>query len=325
MREIAFFKANIGKWEEMDRLLLAKNQAKPDHLYNLYIQLNDDLSYAETNFPDSQTLAYLNQLTSRVHQRIYRNKKEKSGRIKHFWLVEFPALIFKYRKEMLISFIVFTVSCLIGAFSTAKDIDFVRIILGDDYVDKTLDNIEKGTPLGIYDSMEPLTMFLQITFNNVRVSFTVFAAGIVFSLASGFMLFYNGVMLGCFQYFFYAKNLLYISALTIWVHGTLEITSIVIAGGAGIALGNSFMFPGTYSRLASFQKTAKESVKIIVGLIPIFIIAGFLEGFVTRYSQISTFPASVIIALSLAGVLFYFIYYPYSLTKVRKHDSIREH
>ena len=122
-------------------------------------------------------------------------------------------------------------------------------------------------------------------------------------------------MLGTFQYFFYTKKLLYISALTIWVHGTIEIASIVIAGGAGIALGNSIMFPGTYSRLHSFQTTAKESVKIIAGLIPLFIVAGFLESFVTRYSHISVIPAIIIITISVVFLFLYFIYYPYKLHK----------
>jgi uncharacterized membrane protein SpoIIM required for sporulation len=313
MREISFFNKNEEKWGEFDTLLSTSGAISADELSDLYIKLTDDLAYAQTSYPGSKTEAYLNLLTGKVHERIYRNKKSAKSRIVRFFVDELPRIIYKQRNALLASLTVFTLSCLIGAFSTHIDEDFPRLIMGDQYVDMTIENIENGNPMGVYESMDAVPMFFYITFNNIRVSFFVFAVGIFFSVFTGFLLFKNGVMLGCFQYFFYTKKLLYISALTIWVHGTLEIASIVIAGGAGLALGNSFMFPGTYSRLHSFQTTAKESVKIIAGLIPIFIIAGFLECFVTRYSNVSIIPAIFIITLSVAFLLFYFIYYPYKL------------
>src|SRR5690606_15344093 len=100
-----------------------------------------------------------------------------------------------------------------------------------------------------------------------------------------YFLFYNGVMLGSFQYFFHQRGLLMESALTIWIHGTLEITAIVIAGGAGIVMGNSILFPGTYSRTESLMRGARRGVKIVLGMIPIFLVAAFLESFVTRLTD----------------------------------------
>lgn len=321
MREITFFNKGKNKWEEISVILSEKKTVSPDLLSDLFIQLTDDLAYAQSNYPDSKTTEYLNQLTADVHRRIFKNKKERFRRLIHFWVQELPLILYKHRKPLRTSLIVFLISCLIGAFSSYKDDTFVRLILGDQYVNQTLENIENGNPLGIYDSMSPFNMFVRITFNNIRVSFTVFAAGILFSIASGILLFYNGVMLGAFQYFFYAKKLLFISFATIWVHGALEITSIVVAGGAGIALGNSIVFPGTYSRLISFQRTASESIKIIIGLIPVFIVAGFLEGYVTRYSHVSTTPALIIIALSSLFVIYYFIYYPILLSKKQNNGK----
>lgn len=318
MKEINFFNKNEKKWGEIDALLSRSTHVSADKLSELYIELTDDLAYAQTNYKGSNTETYLNLLAGKVHQRIYKNKKNSTSRIGHFYKIEFPQIIYKHRKALFASLIIFTISCLIGAFSTHVDERFPRLIMGDQYVDMTIENIEKGNPMGVYESMDPVWMFFYITFNNIRVSFLVFVAGIFFSFPTAFLLFRNGIMLGCFQYFFYTKKLLYISALTIWVHGTLEIASIVIAGGAGLALGNSFMFPGTYSRLHSFQTAAKESVKIIIGLIPIFITAGFLEGFVTRYSNVSTIPALFIITLSIVFLIFYFIYYP---LKVKQNES----
>jgi uncharacterized membrane protein SpoIIM required for sporulation len=122
-------------------------------------------------------------------------------------------------------------------------------------------------------------------------------------------------MLGAFQYFFHIHDLLFESVLVIWIHGTLEISSIIIAGAAGITLGNSILFPGTYSRRISFMIGAKEGLKMIVSLIPIFITAGFLESFVTRHTGMPVFLSLTIIMGSLIFVIWYFVIYPSILNK----------
>ncbi|MCW8804808.1 MAG: stage II sporulation protein M, partial [Ignavibacteriaceae bacterium] len=105
------------------------------------------------------------------------------------------------------------------------------------------------------------------------------------------------------------------SILVIWIHGTLEISSIIIAGAAGLVLGNSILFPGTYSRLQSFRIGSKEGLKMIVSLIPIFIIAGFLESFVTRHTGMPVYLSLSIILGSLTFVIWYFLIYPAILYK----------
>src|SRR3546814_13017991 len=84
-------------------------------------------------------------------------------------------------------------------------------------------------------------------------------------------------MLGAFQFFFYQKGLLLTSVLSIWIHGTLEISAIIIAGSAGLVMGNSLLFPGTWSRLESFRRGARRGLKIVIGLVPVFITAALLE------------------------------------------------
>lgn len=319
MNSLVFFEKNRARWQEIETLLKSKGSVNPDVLSDMYILLNDDLAFAQTRFPNTKTCAYLNALTGHVHQRIYKNKKEKRQRFKTFWLTELPLLFYQYRKQLAASFIIFTLAALIGAVSAAKDENFVRLILGDAYVDQTLDNIAKGKPMSIYEREAETPMFLYITANNIRVSFLVFATGLFFSIGSGALLFFNGIMLGSFQYFFYSKGLLATSVLSIWVHGTLEITAIIIAGGAGIALGSGFMFPRTFPRLVSFQQSARDSVKIVIGLVPVFILAGFLEGFVTRHADVAPWLSVIIITGSLLFVTYYFLFYPNQLTK--KHGN----
>ena len=118
-------------------------------------------------------------------------------------------------------------------------------------------------------------------------------------------------MLGSFQYFFYSKNLGLASLLVIWLHGTIEITSIVIAGAAGLVLGNSILFPGTLPRKTAIFNAAKNGIKIVIGLVPLFLIAAFIESFFTRYTQMPTYLSATVLITSFAFVIWYFIIYPY--------------
>jgi uncharacterized membrane protein SpoIIM required for sporulation len=318
MREAVFLKSNNHKWKEFEELI-EKKQSNPDLLANLYIELTDDLAYAQTYYPQSQTVIYLNNLISKVHNLIYRNKKEQKSRLITFWTKELPLLLAGQQKYLLYSFIIFSIAVSIGAVSAAYDDSYVRLILGDGYVNMTIDNIEKGDPMGVYKGSGQSEMFLAITINNIKVSFLTFVMGIASSFGTGYILFQNGIMLGAFQYFFHTHDLLLTSALSIWIHGTLEISAIIIAGAAGIIMGNSVLFPGTYSRLDSFKHGARKGLKLIIGLVPIFIVAGFLEGFVTRHTQWPSYLKLFIIILSALFIMFYFVIYPIYLK--RKHAT----
>jgi uncharacterized membrane protein SpoIIM required for sporulation len=320
LKEITFLKQNADKWQQFESLITTKGGSDPDLMADLFIQLTDDLSYAKTNYPKAKTTQYLNSLAARVHQEIYKNKKEKKSRIITFWKYELPFIFKNSHKQLLYSFIIFGVAVLIGVVSSAYDDSFVRLILGDSYVNMTIENINKGDPMAVYKDMHQVTMFLGITLNNIYVAFDCFVWGIFFSFGTGYRLFGNGLMLGAFQYFFYARGLLLQSALVIWIHGTLEISAIVIAGCAGLTMGNSILFPGTYSRGASFVRGAKQGVKIAVGLVPIFITAGFLESFVTRYSQMPMWLSLSIIGSSFTFIVWYFIIYPIRLNNKSKKE-----
>jgi len=315
LREVTFLKKNADKWKQVEDFLSTKKSNNPDRLADLFIQLTDDLSYARTFYPQSKTSQYLNSLTARVHQAIYKSKKEKKQRFIQFWKVESPLLFYKHRKKIYTALVIFFISMVIGVISSAGDTGFVRLILGDSYVNMTLENIDKGDPMAVYKKMNGVDMFLGITFNNIRVSFLAFTGGLLLSFGTAWILLINGIMLGAFQYFFHFHGLLIKSVLVIWIHGTLEISAIIIAGAAGLTIGNSILFPGTYSRRNSFAIGAKEGMKMIVSLIPIFITAGFLESFVTRHTEMPAALSLFIILSSASFVVWYFIIYPKKLIK----------
>ncbi len=310
MKEARFIKLRKALWEQIDEQSLSGKQKEPDRLAEEYIALSDDLSYSRTFYPKSKTTAYLNEKASRLHQRIYKSKKESRSRFRQFWLEEIPREMYQARRSMVISLVMFLLATLIGAVSMKYNPDFARVILGDAYVNLTERNIAQNDPMAIYAMSRQDDMFMRITLNNIQVSFFVYVLGIFTPLLPISLLFRNGIMLGCFQYFFVQHGLFVVSAQAVWIHGTIEISSIIVAGGAGIHMGAGWLFPGTYKRIESFQRAAKSSVKIVAGLIPFFVIAGFLESFVTRY-YLNPAIGVPIIAASVGLVFWYFIYLPY--------------
>jgi uncharacterized membrane protein SpoIIM required for sporulation len=315
MRESAFVKRNKTRWEEFENVVKNQQNAPPDKLAELFIQITDDLSFSRTQYPESRTTQYLNSLASKIHGEIYKNKKEDKNRFILFWKEELPAVMLTVRKQLFYAFVIFIIAGVIGAVSAAYDDTFVRLVLGDSYVNMTLENIKNGNPTKVYSSSSEIEMFFLITRNNILVSFMIFIYGVFASLGTGLYLFYNALMVGTFIAFFYNENQLAQGLPVILLHGTIELTSIVIAAAAGFVMGNSILFPGTYSRLASFKVGAMKGLKIVIGLVPFFILAGFIESFITRYAFMHWSIKTAIIGLSAFLMIYYFILYPIQLKR----------
>ena len=311
MREGLFLKKNIDKWKKYQ----AETPSDPDEMANRFTDLVNDLGYSKTFYPHSRVTQYLNGLASNIYLSIYRNKKEETSRIVRFWKTELPLIVRKHHRSLLYAFCIFIFFAAIAAFSAAHDETFVRGVLGDQYIEMTEENIARGDPFGVYKSDNQLNMFFRIALNNVQVAFTCFVWGLSLSLGTVYMLFKNGVMVGAFQYFFFTKGLGWPSVLVIWIHGTLEISAIIISGAAGLILGNSLLFPGTLKRIESLRRGAKDGIKIMIGLVPIFITAAFFEGFVTRYSTMQIWLSIFILLVSVSFILWYFVIYPIRLQK----------
>ncbi|HEV8514018.1 MAG TPA: stage II sporulation protein M [Cyclobacteriaceae bacterium] len=314
MRETRFISQNKQKWQEAETLL--DNPVKdPEKLSNLFVQVVDDLSYSKTYYPNRSVRVYLNKIARQYFSIIYSQKKEKQNQFKLFWREELPQLILYSKRELLISLIVFLISMTIGIFSSIKDPQFVSTILGSSYVAMTEKNIANGDPMAVYKQSHQVDMFLGITFNNLMVAFRTYVLGIFLCIGTLASLLFNGVMVGSFQYFFLERGLLIESSLSIWLHGTLEISSIILAGGAGLTLGRGLIFPGTYSRLQSLQISGVRSLKLMLGIAPIFVLAAIIESFLTRYTDAPAFLKIALILLSAAFIIGYFVIYPWQKSK----------
>ncbi len=316
MREVAFIKNNKDKWLDFEKAIFGKQLKNPDELATLYTQLVNDLSYAQTYYPKSKTVLYLNNLAAKAFQKIYKTKRQETNRFIYFWKTEVPLIVYEYRRYVLYAFLVFLSFVAIGALSAEYDDAFVRLVLSDQYVNQTLENIEAGDPVAVYKSGSNWGSAFGITLNNLYVGILSFVYGIFGGIGTGYVLMENGIMLGAFQYMFQKEGVLWESVRGIWIHGAMEIFAIVIEGAAGFILGASLLFPKTYSRMTSFKLGVKNGVKILISTFPFTVAAGFLEGYVTRYSNTMPNWLSVGIILStLSLISFYYLIYPFIVNK----------
>lgn len=326
MREARFIKKNVEKWNRYQH----EETKDPDEMADRFITLLDDLSYAKTFYPKSKVTRWINGIAGTIYQSIYQNKKQDFSRIILFWKYELPLLFKKYHKVFLFSFLLFVAFVSVGVISSTNDPDYARQFFNHKvqpgYYDQTISSIQKGDPFGVYKDDNPFSMFVRIAFNNISVAFRTVIFGVLFGIGTILFMWTNGVMLGCFQYIFFSQGLGWQSVLVIWIHGTIEISSIVIASCAGIILGTGWLFPGTFTRKQSFLRAAKDAMKICISLIPFFIIAAFFESYVTHLMS-NTFqrnsvdiglpvPFSIMILVgSFYLVLWYFVLYPVRLSR----------
>jgi uncharacterized membrane protein SpoIIM required for sporulation len=319
MREVAFIKQNKQKWLDFEQAIIGKTKKNPDEMASLYIHLVNDLSYAQTYYPKSKTVVYLNYLASQIYQKIYKTKREEQNRLVYFFSVEVPLLVYQYRRYLLYAFILFFLTVGMGVLSAKYDDGLARLIMGDGYVNMTLENIEKGDPVAVYKSGSNWGGFIAITLNNLFVGVKCFIYGIFGGIGTFLVLFQNCMMLGTFQYFFYQHGVFWESVRGIWIHGSMEIFAIVIESACGFILGASILFPRTFSRLNSFKIGFKDSLKIFLSTIPFTIAAGMLEGFVTRYAlQMPNWLNVFIILGTLSLISFYFLIFPFIVHKKLK-------
>lgn len=320
MREAMFIKKNVEKWNNYQ----ATKTNDPDETAERFVTLLDDLSYSKTFYPHSQVTRWINGLAANIYQNIYKNKKEKYTRFFTFWKYELPLLFRKYHKILLFSFLLTMLFVVIGVWGSMKNEEFMRGALPPGYVDMTNDNIANGDPFGVYKTDNHFTMFVYIAINNISVALLMVIGGLSLGLWTLYSMWQNGLMLGAFQYMFFMHDLGMKSILVIWIHGTLEISSFIIASAAGLIISRSILFPATFSRAASFKKGIKDALKIMVILVPVFITAAFFESYIT-YLMSSTYDKAgkgmpawvsiVILFCSLCFMLWYFIIHPIRLHK----------
>ncbi|NPA43633.1 MAG: stage II sporulation protein M [Chlorobi bacterium] len=311
MREAAFIRKNREKWRRMEAKITGEEPSDAAELSRIFIHIMNDLSYARTYYPKSKVNSYLNYLAQRLYFKVYHTKPGSMRRVVEFFKTEVPLIAYRYRAFIRLAFGFFFLFTAIGVLSAAKDDTFVRLILGDEYVDMTLQNIRDGNPTAVYASGPAWATHIAITFNNFIVGLKAYAAGFFAGLGTLYILMQNAIMLGAFQYFFYEHGVFWESVRAVWIHGTMEIFAMVIEAAAGLILGAGWLFPGTWPRLKAMARAARDSAKLYLSTLPFTAAAALLEGYVTRHApHMPHWLAWAIIAGTGALIVWYYLIYP---------------
>jgi uncharacterized membrane protein SpoIIM required for sporulation len=260
----------------------------------LYRQIAQDLSAVRADRGSRTQEEYLNQLLARAHNRIYSGKKLEPRRILRFFAVEYPRLFRRLFPWVAAAFLVFLAGGALGALLTFSRPAFMRLLLGPTMV-SSIEHHRMWTQSIV--TIKPQASSAIMT-NNISVCFVAFAGGITAGLETLELLFLNGMLMGVIGMACAQARM----SLDLWsfvaAHGALELPSIFISGGAGLRLASGLLFPGIYSRRDSLRRAAGESIRLLAGTVPLLIIAGTLEGF------LSPSGAPVAVKFLIGAVLF---------------------
>lgn len=316
MKETTFIRQNKEKWKSYETECSNLKSIKADRLVMLYRDVLADLCYVQTQYPKSRLVTYLNNMARRLHDHIYTPPKLKMfSAFKQMVAREIPMIIADARYEILVSLCIFLFFVIGGVILACQDLQNVINTLGTNYVNMTLENIRNGVPTDVYNHSEQNAMFAGILLNNIRVDLYMYIAGVMPYVGTAYFLHANGVMLGEFQTIFFQYGVGFESMSAIWIHGTLEISALIISSGASLALGRAWSFRGTYSLRENLKRKGLRSVKILLSTLPLTFTAAIFESYVTRYVNWPLAVRLFFIFGSLAFVVLYYIYLPYVVYK----------
>jgi uncharacterized membrane protein SpoIIM required for sporulation len=317
MREASFIDKNKHRWHDIEHF----EKENPDEISSDFIDLVNDLSYAQTHYPHSRITNYINFLAARVYKSIF--VQQDKNPILEYWKKDFPLVIGHNQKVLWVAVSFFFTFSILGYVCSFLDTNFIESVLGAGYVQMTEANIKKGIPFGVYESKSALSMFLTIFANNLFVGLIVYMSGILLGIGTFYHTFKNGLMFGTFMAMFFKHSLGIQAVCVIMLHGTLELMGLILECMAGLILGLSFLFPNTLTRKEALKKGMLESAKIYIGTIPFTILAAFIESYVTHLGKGGFSQANPLIMILLAivfisswvFVIWYFFIYSKKVAK----------
>ena len=243
----------------------------------LYRQIAADLAALREDRGSVHFARYLNQLLARAHNIIYSANKTSPSAIISFLTVTYPRVFRRHWRYVQIALLIFAVSAAVGAAFTYQDPDFKLSIIGPQMV-QTIEKREMWTHSIV--GIKPLASSAIMT-NNISVGFMTFALGITGGLGTIYMMLFNGLMLGVIGMACHQSGM----SLQLWSfvapHGVLELPAIFLAGGAGLRIATGLLFPGYLPRRESLARAGTDAVQLLLGTIPMLIVAGTIEAFVS--------------------------------------------
>ncbi len=276
------------------RGVTALSHSELQELGLLYRQTASDLAAVREDTASRQLATYLNQLLGRSHNLIYLGQKPKVSGIVRFYRDTYPQVFRETLPETLLALAIFVVTGLGAWVITLHDPGFAHRLLGA-HMMETIEQRKMWTDSIV--TVKPVASSGIMT-NNLAVAFTAFAMGITGGLGTIWMMIVNGMLIGVIGASTWRAGM----ALQLWSfvapHGVLELPAIFIAAGAGLEIARGLLFPGLLPRRDSLAKAGGRAAQLLLGTIPLLVVAGVIEGF------FSPSNAPVAMKFLLASVLF---------------------
>jgi uncharacterized membrane protein SpoIIM required for sporulation len=267
----------------------------------LYRQTVSDLAYARMCFPGHPVVRELEQIVGQAHSILYQAGRTQSRSWTLFWRETWPARVREAARPILFATLLFWAGAVLGFVLALQnpvlESFFVSAEMRAAISQKRLwtESLTKVAPAASSG----------IATNNIKVSLLTWGLGLTFGIGTAWLLFFNGVMLGCIAAACLRAGMLLPLAEFVVAHGSLELPAIWISGGAGLLMADAMLFPGRYRRGVELRKKGRHSVQIIVGIVPILLVAGVIEAFVSP-SDLPGF-AKALLGLSLGTALYAYI------------------
>lgn len=293
-----FIADNQVSWQRLEALAsegrrrgATLSPLEADELLELYDIVSGHLSVARTHFDDQTLNDALSQLLGFARGLIYRPPPWQGNGLVRFLTVAFPAAVWLTRRHILIAAVVLLgPAVVVGAWLTHSD--DVR----DATVDPTLQELVAEEKFEDYYSSNPAQAWaFELFTHNIEVTALAFAAGTVLVVGAWVLLFDNGLSLGTSAAIMHAAGKGDLFWGLIIPHGLLELSSIMLGAGAGMAIGWAIIAPGDRTRAAAVSETGMRSAVVMLGAMGCLVIAGFTEAFVTP----SGLPTAVRVAIGL--------------------------
>lgn len=319
MNLMQFVKQNRDDWKQLEQYITAlhKNERKQTgeaitQFNQLYQKAAQHLSYSQTYFPDEEVTDYLNGLVAKSHNLLYKNQISSMRQIQTFFSTTFIGLLLEQWKAVTVAMILFVVGMLAAFLSVLSDPLNVYSVLPEQ-IAQSVSPEQLGAN---HESINHSMMSASIMTNNIQVAFLAFAGGITFGILTVYIMVYNGIIIGALAGLFWHYGQSYAFWAYIVPHGVIELTAIFIAGGAGLLMGYKLFVPGPYSRGYQLKRQAKRSVQLLLGTIPLFVIAGVIEGFITPAS-FSLETKYIVAFLTIIALILYIAIGKFLLLKKR--------
>ena len=279
----------------VDRMSLRKlHREEVRELGRIYRRTASDLAIARAESRDPRLINYLNSLVIRAHGRIYRADAQGGRRIRNFFARDFPQTFRRTWRYTALSFVVVLVFSVGSFIGTRLDPEFSEFAGISPYFREVVINKRTHWWQDLNEANQIGSS--QIFTNNIRVTFYAFAYGAMLGVGTLYILAFNGAMVGAILALTYRAGFGNDLVAFMVGHGVIELSCIFISGGAGLLIGSALLMPGDLTRGDALKSRGLDAIYLVVGCVPLLVIAGIIEGF------ISPAPISPIIKFSIGGI-----------------------